>query len=442
MRKNQQYTIDITGTGTGGEGVGRIENMAVFVDGALLGETVKVQIVKVLNSYAFGKLLEVVTPSPQRITPPCPVFYKCGGCSLQQADYNYELQFKTNKVKDCIKRIGGLDAEINDCMPSPDIYGYRNKGQFAVTKDGIGFFSPRSHRLTDGTGCLIQSPTALNIVKAVKDYMEIYNVAPYDEETHSGKIRNVFVRTLTRGVMVCVVTRDKDLPKTDSLVNMLREQGATDILINVNPDKTNVALGKENILLYGNEFSVGEIDGISFEISPHSFYQINSKQTENLYKYAVNLAQLDNTKTVFDLYCGIGTISLYAARFAKWVKGVEIVPEAIENAKRNAKLNGINNAEFYCGKAEEVTKTLGNADVVIVDPPRKGCDSALLQTIRDINPETVVYISCDPATLARDLKILKQYGYETKSVQPFDMFPRTFHVECVVRLCRTTHSSI
>lgn len=437
MKKNEQYVIDITGTGTEGEGVGKIDNMAVFVPYALAGEKVLVHIVKVLKNYAFAKLIEVLEPSPHRTEPLCPVFNQCGGCSMQHADYAYELEFKTNRVKDCIKRIGGIDAEVLPCVGSPDIYGYRNKGQFAVSKDGIGFYSPRSHRLVDGKNCLIQNKIAPDIIAAVDAYMNQCNVMPYDEETHTGKIRNVFIRTVKGGVMVCVVSRDKNLPETDMLVKLLCSAGATNIILNVNSKRTNVAMGDKNIVLYGNDFVTDKIDGITFEISPLSFYQINSKQTENLYQCAVTLAGLDKTKTVFDLYCGIGTISLYAARKAKFVTGVEIVPEAIENAKRNARLNNIDNAEFFCGKAEDVTKALGKADIVIVDPPRKGCDEKLLDTIKNISPEKVVYVSCNPATLARDLKILKQYGYETTTIQPFDMFPRTFHVECVVRLCRT-----
>lgn len=438
MKKNEQYIMEITGTGSSGEGVGRIDNMAVFVQGVLLGETVKVHIVKALKNYAFGKAIEIINPSPKRIEPKCPVFNMCGGCSLQHTDYSYELQFKTNKVADCVKRIGGIDTEVLSCVPAPEMYGYRNKGQFAVAKEGIGFYSTHSHRLIDGTNCLIQHPKALEVVGVVKEYMEKFDVQPYDEETHSGKVRNIFVRTFKNEIMVCLVCLDKNIPQTDVLVEMLKAVGVNHILININSEKTNVALGNKNIVLYGNNFAKDEIDGLSFEISPHSFYQVNSLQTENLYKYAIECAGLDKTKTVFDLYCGIGTISLYAARFAKWVKGVEIVPEAIENAKRNAEINGIENAKFYCGKAEEVTKELGKADVVIVDPPRKGCDKNLLDTIKEIAPKTVVYVSCDPATLARDLKVLTEYGYKVKSVQPFDMFPRTFHVESVAMLTLST----
>lgn len=436
MKKNEQYIIDIIGTGAEGEGVGRIDNMAVFVPYALLGERVLVHIVKVLKNYAFAKLLEVIEPSPHRIQPLCPVFKQCGGCSMQHADYEYELEFKTNKVRDCLKRIGGIDASVLPCVGSPEMYGYRNKGQFAVSKDGIGFYSPRSHRLVDGKNCLIQNKIAPDIIEAVQNYMDICNVMPYDEETHTGKIRNVFIRTVSGGVMVCVVSREKNLPDTDLLVKLLCDAGATDVILNINSKRTNVAMGDENIVLYGKDFVTDEIDGISFEISPLSFYQINSKQTKNLYECAVSLAELDKSKTVFDLYCGIGTISLYAARKAGRVLGVEIVPQAIENAKRNASLNDIDNAEFFCGKAEEVTKALGKADVVIVDPPRKGCDEKLLNTIKNISPEKVVYVSCNPATLARDLKILEQYGYQITFVQPFDMFPRTFHVETVVLLQR------
>ena len=436
VKKNQQFITEITGTGSQGEGVARIENMAVFVPYALLGETVKVHIVKVLKNYAYGKLIEVIKPSPNRTEPKCSVFYKCGGCNMQHADYRYELQFKTNHVSDCLKRIGGIDTEVLPCIPSPETEHYRNKGQFAVTKDGIGFYSQRSHNLVDSNSCLIQKEICSEIIGIIREYMKTNNVPPYDEETHTGKIRNIFIRQLSGGTMVCITVTDKNLPNLTDLTKELVTLGAASVMLNINNKRTNVQLGEHFIPLYGDETLTDTIGDIEFKVSPNSFYQINSKQTEQLYKYAVSLAGLTGNETVFDLYCGIGTIGLFASKYAKKVIGVEIVEKAVENARNNALANGITNAQFLCGKAEDVIKDIGKADVVMLDPPRKGCDDKLLKTVKEIAPKTIVYISCNPATLARDLKTLKGYGYCIDTVQPFDMFPRTFHVECVVKLQR------
>lgn len=434
VEKNQQFVTEITGTGSQGEGVAKIENMAVFIPYALLGETVKVHIVKVLKNYAYGKLIEIIKPSPHRTEPKCPVFYKCGGCSMQHADYQYELQFKTKHVSDCLKRIGGIDTEVMPCIPSPQTENYRNKGQFAVTKDGIGFFSPRSHNLVDSNYCLIQKEICSTITAIVREYMKINDIPPYDEETHTGKIRNIFVRDLSGGTMVCITATDKNLPNLPELTKKLVDAGAVSVMLNINNKRTNVQLGEQFISLYGELTLKDTVENIKFKVSPNSFYQINSKQTEQLYKYAVECAGLTGEETVFDLYCGIGTIGLFASKSAKKVIGVEIVEKAVENARKNALENGITNTQFLCGKAEDVTKTLGKADVVMLDPPRKGCDDKLLQTVKEIAPKTVVYISCNPATLARDLKILNRYGYNIEKVQPFDMFPRTFHCEVVAKL--------
>ncbi len=444
IEKNKIYTIEITGVGEKGEGIGKIDGFAVFVPYALLGEVAEVLIVKVLKSYAFGKLMGILKPSPQRVKPQCPVFYKCGGCDYQHCTYEMELTNKTNKVKDCIQRIGGLDIKVADTTGSTKMH-YRNKSQFPVTPDGIGFYAPRSHRVIPIGNCLIQNEKSNIASGIVKQFMEDFHVKPYDEATGKGVIRHIFTRcTLTDQMMVCIVTASKSLKNSEVLVSMLKAEFGDDVSIiqNINNKKTNVILGKENILLNGENTVTDKIGDLYFEISPQSFFQINPEQTKLLYDKVAELADLKGNEKVLDLYCGIGTIGLYLAKYAEFVTGVECVPEAIENAKRNAMLNNIKNAEFYVGNSEDLAENFKDADVIIIDPPRKGCDQKLLKTIDDISPKKVVYVSCNPATLARDLKILDGYGYKADTVYPFDLFPKTNHVECVVRLCRTTHSSI
>ncbi len=444
LNKNQTYITEITGVGEKGEGIGRIDGFAVFVPYALLGETVEILIVKVLKSYAFGKLVNVINPSPHRIKPQCPVFYKCGGCDYHHCDYEMELLNKTNKVKDCINRIGGLDIRVENTLGSTKMH-YRNKSQFPVTSDGIGFYAPRSHRVIPVDNCLIQHEKSNRVIGVVEQYMKDFHVRAYDEETGKGVIRHIFTRcTLTNQMMVCIVTASRDLKNSDSLVSMLKAEFGEDtsVIQNINSKNTNVILGRENIILNGEAVVTDKIGDLYFEISPQSFFQINPEQTKVLYDKVLQLADLKGTEKVLDLYCGIGTIGLYLSRYAESVTGVEIVPEAIENAKRNAKLNNIKNAEFYVGSSEDLAEKFTDADVVIIDPPRKGCDERLLKTIDDISPKKVIYVSCNPATLARDLKILDGYGYRADTVYPVDMFPRTAHIECAVQLCRTTHSVI
>ena len=438
IEKNKTYKTEITGVGEKGEGIGRIEGFAVFIPYALIGETVEVLIVKVLKNYAFGKLINIITPSSQRIKPKCPVFYQCGGCDYHHCTYEMELENKTNKVRDCIQRIGGLEISVADTLGSTKMH-YRNKSQFPVTPDGIGFYAPRSHRVIPIDNCLIQHEKSNRVIAVVKQFMEAFHLKPYNEETGKGVIRHIFTRcTLTNQMMVCIVTASKDLKHADSLVSMLKKEFGEDISIiqNINPKNTNVILGKENILLNGENTVTDKIGDLFFEISPQSFFQINPEQTKVLYDKVAELADLKGTEKVLDLYCGIGTIGLYLSNMAESVTGVEIVPEAIENAKRNAILNGIKNAEFYVGSSEDLAENFKDVDVIIIDPPRKGCDEKLLKTIDEISPKKVVYVSCNPATLARDLKILDGYGYKADTVYPVDMFPRTSHVEAVTLLQR------
>ncbi len=438
IEKNKTYTVVITGVGEKGEGIGKIDNFAVFIPYALLGETVEVLIVKVLKSYAFGKLLNIIIPSPERVKPECPVFYKCGGCDYQHCSYTMELANKTNKIKDCIQRIGRLNIEVADTHGSTKMH-YRNKSQFPVTPDGIGFYAPRSHRVIPVNDCLIQNEKSNRVIDIVKQFMADFHVKPYNETTGKGVIRHIFTRcTLTNQVMVCIVTASKSLKNPEVLVSMLKSEFGEDISIiqNINSKNTNVILGKENILLNGENVVTDKIGDLYFEISPQSFFQINPEQTKALYDKVVELADLKGIEKVLDLYCGIGTIGLYLAKYAESVIGVECVPEAIENAKRNAILNNIKNAEFYVGNSEDLAENFSDADVIIIDPPRKGCDEKLLKTINNISPQKVIYVSCNPATLARDLKILDEYGYKTDTVYPYDLFPKTSHVECATLLTK------
>lgn len=436
IEKNNTYTIEITGVGEKGEGIGKYQNFAIFVPYALVGETVEVLIVKVLKSYAYGKIVNIINPSPHRVKAKCPVFFQCGGCDYQHCDYELELANKTQKVKDCIKRIGGLDVEVAEALGSTQMH-YRNKSQFPVTPQGIGFYAQRSHRVVPSEHCLIQNETSNKVVEIIKNFMETFHIKPYDEETGKGMIRHIFTRcALTGQIMICIVTVSKDLKNADSLVSMLKNEFGEDISViqNINTHNTNVVLGKTNILLWGDDVITDKIGDLFFEISPHSFFQVNPYQTKVLYDKIIELAEFDGTENLLDLYCGIGTIGLYASRYVNSVTGVECVAPAVENAKRNALLNGIKNAKFYVGNAEDMAEKFPQCNFVIIDPPRKGCDQKLLKTINDIAPKKVIYVSCNPATLARDLKILQEYGYTTGTVYPVDMFPKTSHIECVVKL--------
>lgn len=440
MIKNEIYETEITGLTSEGSGVGRIDGMAVFVPYALPEETVRLKILKVNKSYAYGKMLDVLKPSPERAEPLCPVFFRCGGCGLQHMTYEAELKFKTDKVKQDLKRIGGLDITVEKCEPSPEIAGYRNKAQYPVgLRNGqvcTGFFAKRTHDIIPINSCLIQSDFSRIAADSVKEYMEAAGVSAYDEKSGSGCIRHIYVRNSKTEALLTIVTTYKNIPHKDKLVEIIRKNCpfVCGIVQNVNSKKTNVVMGSENITLWGNPCLTDTLCGLEFEISPVSFYQVNHDQTERLYTCAAELAQVKNTDTVLDLYCGIGTISLFMAKHAGKVYGVEIVPQAIENAKKNAEINGIENAEFVVGDAKTAAERFSDADIVIIDPPRAGCDAAVIDHITRISPERVVYVSCNPSTLARDLKIFNDKGYEPKIARPFDLFPRTEHVETIVLL--------
>ncbi len=438
MKKNDTFEIEISGMTDEGDGVGRAEGMAVFVPYALLGETVEVVIIKVLKNYAAAKLLRVIKPSENRVKAECPYFYKCGGCRFWNIDYETELSYKRQKVEDCLKRIGGIDTKVPFVLGAKEVIGYRNKGQFPVSCGGIGIYAQHSHRVVDIERCIIQDEENHKVIKVVRDWMTQFGIEPYDEETGKGCVRHIYTRNSADKRLVCIVTNCENLPHKDELVKMLRAEveGLSGVLQNLNDKKTNVVLGKRFRTLWGEDFLIDRLGSCKFKISPMSFYQVNRKQTEVLYDKVLEFAKLSGGEVVWDLYCGIGTIGQYIAKNAKKIVGIEVVPQAIENAKENAKLNGIQNAEYYAGTAEEMAPKLKKErpDVVILDPPRKGCEKSLLETVTKTKTKRIVYVSCKPSTLARDLKILKELGYAVKAVQPVDLFPRTHHVETVALL--------
>ena len=451
LSKNQEIEVNITALGSEGEGIGHLEDgMTVFVNDALPGDYVLAHITKVKKSYAYAFAAKILSPSSFRVNAKCPVAKKCGGCSLQHLDYSRQLYHKAEKVKDCIERIGGIkNPPMEQIVGMDEPFFYRNKAQFPVgtDKEGnivIGFYRKHSHDVVANTECCIQASVNGSIMKICEIFFNEFKMSSYNEETGRGLLRHVFTRVgfVTREVMVCIVTNGRTLPNWEALCNRISEsvgsQGYTlkSFCLNVNTENTNVILGKECILLQGNLYIEDYIGDVKFRISPLSFYQVNPVQTTKLYSLACEYAGLTDNEIVWDLYCGIGTISLSLARKAGKVYGVEIVPEAIEDARVNASINGIENAQFYVGAAEDVADSLPTPDVIVVDPPRKGCDEKLIATILNVKPKRLVYVSCDPATLARDLKLFNEGGYEIKKVRPVDQFCHSTHVETVVLMSK------
>ena len=448
FRKNDLVTLEIEDCGIDGEGIGKADGFTVFVKDAVIGDTVTAKIIKAKKNYGYGRLMEVLKPSPYRVELKCEFARQCGGCQLQALSYDQQLVFKTNKVKGHLERIGGFtDIPMEPIIGMDELFHYRNKAQFPVgrNKEGkivTGFYAGRTHNIIENRDCALGVAENKEVLDRVIAHMEKYGIEPYNEATGKGLVRHVLIRYgyFTKEVMVCLILNGNKLPKEEQLVKSLCEiPGMTSITINVNKKHSNVILGEEIRLLWGQEYITDRIGDISYQISPLSFYQVNPMQTQKLYAKALEYADLHGEETVWDLYCGIGTISLFLAQKAKFVRGVEIVPAAIENAKENAKLNGLENTEFFVGKAEEVLpreykKNGVYADVIVVDPPRKGCDETLLETMVEMNPERIVYVSCDSATLARDLKYLCERGYELRKVCPVDQFGMTVHVETVVLL--------
>lgn len=449
IKKNTHFEMTIEDLGSKGEGIGKINDFTIFVEGAIPGDQIEVRIIKVKKTYGFGKLIQIIKPSPKRVIPICPYVKRCGGCQIQHLDYPAQLEYKRKKVIDNLERIGKLtNIKVHPTIGMKNPFHYRNKAQFPVgIKDGkvqIGFYAPRSHDITDIPNCHIQDSISDKILTIIRKYIEDNKIPVYNEEDHKGLIRHILIRTAfqTKEIMVCIVINGKTLPHKEKLIKELTQIfNMTSIVLNHNTKKTNVILGEKITTLWGQDYITDYIGKVKFEISPLSFFQVNPMQTKVLYEKALEYAKLTGEETVWDAYCGIGTISLFLAQKAKQVYGVEIVEAAIEDAKRNAKLNNINNVEFFVGKAEEVIpktyKEKGiKAEVIVVDPPRKGCDQALLETMVEMNPKRIVYVSCDPGTLARDLKILSEKGYTIEEVQPVDMFGHTMHVETVALIER------
>ena len=468
LEKNDIVRLTISDIGTDGEGIGKVDGYTLFVKDAVIGDTITARVIKLKKNYGYGRLMEVIEPSKDRVEPVCPVARQCGGCQIQQMSYDAQLDFKRKLVEGNLRRIGGFpDINVLPVIGMDEPYHYRNKAQYPVgrDKDGnvvIGFYAGRTHCIIDNQDCAIGARENVKILTAIRDYINENKVSVYDENTGNGAVRHILIRKgfHTGQVMVCIVVNGESLPQEDKLVAKLtglelwenETNGKLDsvkekvvpyissVMININRENTNVILGDRCRTLWGKDYIEDSINGITFQISPLSFYQVNPVQTEKLYGKALEFAGLTGNEVVWDMYCGIGTISLIMATRAKKVYGVEIVPAAIENAKNNARINGLDNAEFYVGKSEEIAPELAEQgavpDVIVVDPPRKGCDEALLDTIVKMQPERVVYVSCDSATLARDLKYLAARGYEVKTVQPVDQFCHTVHVETVCLLSK------
>lgn len=469
--KNDCVELTIEDIGVSGEGIGKVDGYTLFVKDTVIGDVVRVKIMKAKKNYGYARLMDIIKPSKDRVEPACPIARQCGGCQIQAMNYNAQLKYKQKLVKDNLLRIGGLtegaDYEMCEILGMDSPFRYRNKAQYPVgeDKDGnivMGFYAGHTHSIIacPDDDCMLGHSDNAFILNTVKEWMKEYGVRAYNENIHKGTVRHVLIRTgyHTDEVMVCLVTK-KMLRKeaADGLVRAIQKLklNIASLVVNINKEDTNVILGKECITLYGRPYIEDYIGDIKFQISPLSFYQVNPKQTEVLYNKALEFAGLKGNESVWDMYCGIGTISLFLAKKAGKVYGVEIVPQAIEDAKNNAKINNIDNAEFFVGKAEEVVPAfykkqtgvqsdndstdskeydMTRPDVVVVDPPRKGCDKKLLDTIVSMTPDRIVYVSCDSATLARDLKLLVEYGYKVEKVQPVDQFGNTVHVECVIMM--------
>lgn len=447
VQKNDYIEVVFEDLTHDGAGVAKVDGYPLFVKNALPGEKAKIKVIKVNKGYGFGRLEEILEQSPYRVDAPCPIYKECGGCQLQHLSYEGQLLAKEKQVRDVLTRIGKLEnVKVHPVLGMSEPWRYRNKAQVPVgeREAGLiaGFYQQRSHEIIDMEACMIQQEKNDEVVQAVKRICTKYGVTAYNEQRHKGTLRHIMARhgQVTKEVMVVLVTRTPDLPNKEKIVKEIVEavEGVKSIIQNVNSKKTNVILGDETRVLWGEEVIYDLIGNVKFAISSRSFYQVNPAQTKVLYDQALSYAELTGEETVIDAYCGIGTISLFLAQKAKKVYGVEIVPEAIADANRNAELNEIDNVEFAVGEAEVVIPNWYKegivADVLVVDPPRKGCDDALLQTIIEMKPKKVVYVSCNPATLARDLRVLEDGGYKTVEVQPVDMFPHTTHVECISQL--------
>ena len=459
MNKNDIVTVEITDIGVSGEGIGHVDGYTLFIKDAVIGDVVEAKVMKAKKNYGYARLMKVLTPSEYRVEPKCVFARRCGGCQIQEMSYDRQLVFKDQKIRGNLERIGGFTKDQIDTVMQPVVgmehpFGYRNKAQFpfGTDKEGnpiTGFYAGRTHDIIANTDCALGVEQNKEILEIILQYMRENKIKSYDEKTGKGLIRHALIRYgfKTKEIMVCLVVNGKKLPKAERLIEKLIQiEGMTSITISPNTRRDNVIMGDSYEILWGQGYITDYIGNVKYQISPLSFYQVNPVQTEKLYGLALEYADLKGDETVWDLYCGIGTISLFLAQKAKQVYGVEIVPQAIDDAKENAKINAIDNAEFFVGKAEEVLPEYyaeyerehngetAHADVIVVDPPRKGCDETLLETIVKMQPEKVVYVSCDSATLARDLKYLCANGYEIRMCRGVDQFPQSVHVETVVLL--------
>lgn len=446
MNKNESIEIEICDLGTDGQGIGKHEGVAVFIAGALPGETVRAKVIALKKNYVVGKLEEILLPSPMRVKPPCPVFLKCGGCTLQHFSYAGQLQFKQDHVKSCMERIGKLDLLVTFPLPARHEYRYRNKAAFPVQQNGanaeIGFFAAHSHRIVDVDDCRIEPSDLKLVMSQLRVWIAKNDISVYNEETHAGLLRHIMLReNRADDVMLVLCINGEDIPKRKQLIALLEFvlPQVKSILLNINTKKTNAILGSRSVCIYGKDHIFETLCGLEFKIGPQSFLQVNSAQTEVLYNTLFKMLDMKDSDTLIDLYCGIGTITLPAAQRTHRVLGVEIVEEAVQNARFNARLNGIENVEFYAGDAAQLLPKLlkqETIDAVIVDPPRKGLDENVVRTLAASGVLKIGYVSCNPSTLARDLALFGELGYGAETVQPVDMFPQTTHVECVTVLKR------
>jgi len=447
LEKNKQYVALVTDYTAEGQGVAHIEGCAVFLPNAIAGEKYTVRIEKVGKTWAAGKIVEDLEKSPHRVNRECPVAKLCGGCDFWHMDYHEETRLKADRVRQCLNRIGGESLDAVPILSAPTCYGYRNKAQYPVaSKNGrvyAGFFKAGTHQVVENEKCLILPPETDRVKKIVIDYVNHYRISAYDETTGKGLLRHIYVRrgAVSKQVLVCLVVNGRKLPHTEDLVKRLQGvPGFTTLVLSVNTKAGNTVLGEEFITLYGPGYIEDTLCGLTFRLSARSFYQVNHHQAQRLYDAAIAQAEITKDDLVLDLYCGVGTITLAMAKAAGKVIGVEVVAQAVEDAKENARRNGIENAEFFCGDAGKAALALEEQgirpDVIVVDPPRKGLNADTIEALHRMSPRRIVYVSCDPATLARDVALLKERGYVLKNAQAADLFPRCSHVESVVCLCR------
>lgn len=448
LSKNDKIELNIDALTSEGSGVGRYNGLAVFVNDTVPGDKIIAHIIKRSKNYAVGKIEKILSPSPSRIESDCPYSQRCGGCSFRNMTYDEELKYKLSRVNDSLERIGHLDIQVEEIIGAVSVDHYRNKAQYPVSVcDGelfAGFYAYKSHRIIPCSDCRLQPKEFEQGIKVFEKWVEAADVTSYDENTGRGLLRHIYFRKgfATDELMACAVINGDGIPKADLLIDLLRKNlpSLKSVVININKNKTNVILGKTSKTIWGSDTISDKLLGKSFVISPNSFYQVNHSQCERLYEKAKEYAGLTGSEVLLDLYCGVGTIGLTMADVAKRLVGIEIIPQAVENAKINAALNNITNAEFICADAAKGAELLRKEgitpDVIILDPPRKGCDKALLDTVVQMSPKKIVYVSCDSATLARDLEILKNKNYIVQRVTAVDMFPRTPHVEAVAQIVR------